>query len=129
MGSGVSKKPFSYVSLASNIPSRSPLPFSLDSRRYVRVYVCSVRVCLPACRENARVGLLYRCFLFYWNKFIAGLSYRPISSPLSINELFQPVFIVRFSNLSSNVIFLYIVKDQGKGILIVPSGKKGKKYA
>lgn len=92
------------------------------------VCVC-VRVCLPACRENARVGLLYRCFLFYWNKFIAGLSYRPISSPLSINELFQPVFIVRFSNLSSNVIFSYIVKDQGKGILIVPSGKKGKKYA
>lgn len=53
--------------------------------------------CLPACRENARVGLLYCRFLFYWNKFIACLSCSDTPSPLLSDKwTVQPVFIVRF---------------------------------
>lgn len=95
-------------------------------------YVCSVRVCtcVSARLQGKREGWAFISLLpvlleqiYRWSIVSSDLL------PLSINELFQPVFIVRFSNLSSNVIFSYIVKDQGKGILIVPSGKKGKKYA
>lgn len=128
MGSGVSKKPFSYVSLASNIPSRSPLPLSLHSSRCVCnacVYAC-VRVSarLQGKREGWAFILLLPVLLEQIYRLSIALRYPDlIGTP--INELFNRFLSCVFQIFLRMLFFFYTVRNRSvKYILIVPRYRK-----
>lgn len=130
MGSGVSKKPFSYVYPLHRIYPRVLCRFLtlLSIRMYVCVRAC-VRTCVDACRENARVGLYIAASCFIGTN-LSLVWYIPLSAN-AINELFNLfLFFCAFRYFSLDIIFFFFIATS-KAIPNYPSlniqrmGRKG----